>query len=361
MRFLSRMETREQSTWTHAKNNLPSSQTCAQNLDTSRALSRFGILGGGGLTLDSHCYSRCPILISPSLCSLVVFYVSSTQGIHHILVWWLKKTLFQSRRFQRSPSSSSHDVALPGPGTVLCLEVAEGFPHQWRMLIAHLVIWHLTNDLQALAACRHRLPEQVGLPVLPLHQWCILVPQMIPERKSSPKSKFGAGHPADVHTDIPADVQGEKLRLGPRNPRKASISVRASKTRRRGRPWPQVFFCRKNFGQKHFGLHFRSLMIAKGAFAGKSHPWTNASLGGTFFGKLSVPWSIQILPENEAPRNCQRIFPCCPVKGARSGQFFEFLFVLGTSPSSQPSQEVERAQDKPKRSNKSPLFPASHL
>ena len=66
------------------------------------------------------------------------------------------------------------------------------------------------------------------------------------------------------------------------------------------------------------------------------------------------------IPPSKRPK-CQRIFPCCPLQGARSGQFFEFLFVLGTSPSSQPSQEVEQAQDKPKRSNKSPLFPASHL
>ena len=59
------------------------------------------------------------------------------------------------------------------------------------------------------------------------------------ERKSSPKSKFWAGYPADVHADIPADVRGQKLRSGAGNPGKTSISVRTSMTRRRGRPRPE--------------------------------------------------------------------------------------------------------------------------
>ena len=57
--------------------------------------------------------------------------------------------------------------------------------------------------------------------------------------KAAQRVSFGAGYPADVHADIPADVRGQKLRSGPRNPGKTSISVRTSMTRRRGRPWPQ--------------------------------------------------------------------------------------------------------------------------
>ena len=70
---------------------------------------------------------------------------------------------------------------------------------------------------------------------------------------------FGAGYPADVHADILADVRGQKLRSGPRNPGKISISVRTSLTRRRGRPRPKGV--KKNFGQKNFGLNFRSLFL----------------------------------------------------------------------------------------------------
>ena len=54
--------------------------------------------------------------------------------------------------------------------------------------------------------------------------------------KSAQRVSFGAGYPADVHADIPADVRGPKLRSGPRNPGKTCISVRTSMTRRCGRP-----------------------------------------------------------------------------------------------------------------------------
>ena len=57
--------------------------------------------------------------------------------------------------------------------------------------------------------------------------------------KAAQRVSFGAGYPADVHADIPADVQGQKLRSGPQNPGKTSISVRTSMTRRRGRPRPE--------------------------------------------------------------------------------------------------------------------------
>ena len=51
----------------------------------------------------------------------------------------------------------------------------------------------------------------------------------------------------------------QKLRSGPRNPGKTNILVPTSMTRRRGRPWPQGGL--KNFGQKNFGLNFRSLIF----------------------------------------------------------------------------------------------------
>ena len=78
--------------------------------------------------------------------------------------------------------------------------------------------------------------------------------------KAAQRVSFGAGYPADVHADIPADVRGQKLRSGPRNAGKTSISVRTSMTRRRGRPPPERGE-KKNFDQKNFGLNFRSLSI----------------------------------------------------------------------------------------------------
>ena len=34
--------------------------------------------------------------------------------------------------------------------------------------------------------------------------------------KAAQRVSFGAGYPADVHADIPADVRGQELRSGPR-------------------------------------------------------------------------------------------------------------------------------------------------
>ena len=59
---------------------------------------------------------------------------------------------------------------------------------------------------------------------------------IVRNEKSAQRVSFGAGYPADIRADIPADVRGQKLRSGPRNPGKTSISVRTSRTRRRGRP-----------------------------------------------------------------------------------------------------------------------------
>ena len=77
------------------------------------------------------------------------------------------------------------------------------------------------------------------------------------ERKISPKSKFlgrtSRGHPGVIRADIPAQNFGQ----GGPNPGKTSILARTSMTRRRGRPRPQGIS--KNFGQKNFGLNFRSL------------------------------------------------------------------------------------------------------
>ena len=61
----------------------------------------------------------------------------------------------------------------------------------------------------------------------------------IRNEKAAQRVSFGARYPTDVHVDIPADVQGQKLRSGPRNPGKTSILVRTSMTRRRGRPRPE--------------------------------------------------------------------------------------------------------------------------
>ena len=60
----------------------------------------------------------------------------------------------------------------------------------------------------------------------------------IKNEKAAQRVSFGAGYPADVHADIPADVRGQKLRSSPRNPGKTSILARTSMTRRRGRPRP---------------------------------------------------------------------------------------------------------------------------
>ena len=66
---------------------------------------------------------------------------------------------------------------------------------------------------------------------------------------------FGAGYPADVHADIPVDVRGKNFGQALEILEKQAL--RTSMTRRRGRPRPEG--CEKNFGQKNFGLKFRSL------------------------------------------------------------------------------------------------------
>ena len=81
------------------------------------------------------------------------------------------------------------------------------------------------------------------------------------ERKISPKRKFlgrtPRGHPGVIRADIPAQNFGQ----GSQNPGKTSIWARISMTRRRGRPRPKGIS--KNFGQKNFGLNFRSLCKKK--------------------------------------------------------------------------------------------------
>ena len=92
-------------------------------------------------------------------------------------------------------------------------------------------------------------------------------PPFFRHEKAAQRVSFGAGYPADVHADIPADVRWQNLRSGPWKSWKtqASISVRTSMTRRRGRPWIQGGF--KNFGQKNFGLNFRTRFLG-GCHAG---------------------------------------------------------------------------------------------
>ena len=83
------------------------------------------------------------------------------------------------------------------------------------------------------------------------------------ERKISPKRKFlgrtSRGHPGVIRAHIPAQNFGQ----GGQTPGKTSISARTSMTRRRGRPRPKG--TSKNFGQKNFGLNFRSLINCKQA------------------------------------------------------------------------------------------------
>ena len=98
--------------------------------------------------------------------------------------------------------------------------------------------------------------------------WGSIVPVFVPsfpfcsspekrhKRKTSPKRKFSGrisrGHPGVIRVDIPAQNFGQ----GPGNPGKTSIWARTAMTRRCGHPRPQGIF--KNFGQKNFGLNFRS-------------------------------------------------------------------------------------------------------
>ena len=112
--------------------------------------------------------------------------------------------------------------------------------------------------------------------------------------KAAQRVSFGAGYPADVHADIPADVRGAKT------------SVKPSKS------WKNKHFgadvqVQKNFGQKNFGLNFRSLnsqrvpkppfpvaltQAGKGCFLSKNPHFLCVSLykkGDLFDRKLPFP------------------------------------------------------------------------
>ena len=83
-------------------------------------------------------------------------------------------------------------------------------------------------------------------------------PQKDHERKSNPKSKFWGRISGGRPRACPSGRLGAKTSVKPsKSWKKASISVRTSMTRRHGRPW--VLGVHKNFGQKNFGLYFRSL------------------------------------------------------------------------------------------------------
>ena len=69
--------------------------------------------------------------------------------------------------------------------------------------------------------------------------------------------RISRGHPGVIRADIPAQNFGQ----GTQNAGKTSTWARTSMTRRRGRPRPQG--TSKNFGQKNFGLNFRSLFFGK--------------------------------------------------------------------------------------------------
>ena len=77
--------------------------------------------------------------------------------------------------------------------------------------------------------------------------------------KSAQRASFWGGHPADIRGSFPRISQPKTSVRVVKIPEKTSISVRTSMTRIRGCPRPQG--TSKNFGQKTFGLNFRSLAL----------------------------------------------------------------------------------------------------
>ena len=61
---------------------------------------------------------------------------------------------------------------------------------------------------------------RIGLGAAPTHR--TPMPPLFRNEKAAQRVSFGAGYPADIHADIPADVRGQNLRSGPRNPGKTS-------------------------------------------------------------------------------------------------------------------------------------------
>ena len=83
----------------------------------------------------------------------------------------------------------------------------------------------------------------------------------IKNEKSAQRGSFWDGYPADIRGSF-ARISWPKTSVrGTQNAGKTSTWARTSMTRRRGRPRPQG--TSKNFGQKNFGLNFRSLKQAR--------------------------------------------------------------------------------------------------
>ena len=123
-----------------------------------------------------------------------------------------------------------------------------------------------------------------------------MVFSFVQERKFSPKRNFlgriSRGHPGVIRADIPAQNFGQ----GPANPGKTSILPRTSMTRRRGRPRPEGIS--KNFGQKNFGLTFRSLFVH---LAQRSECTAVAAI------PLRMRMRILTRPENSLANFCHQI------------------------------------------------------
>ena len=85
-------------------------------------------------------------------------------------------------------------------------------------------------------------------------------PVILRNEKPAQRVSFGSGYPANVHADIPADVLGQKLRSGPRNPGKNKL-VRADIHDPKARTVHHPRAVQKNLGQKNFGLNFHSLKL----------------------------------------------------------------------------------------------------
>ena len=86
--------------------------------------------------------------------------------------------------------------------------------------------------------------------------------QRFKNEKAAQRVSFGAGYPADVHADIPADVRGQKASVKPSKLwEKKNKHVGADVHDPKARTSMTLGRVRRNFGQKNFGLSFCSPTI----------------------------------------------------------------------------------------------------
>ena len=86
----------------------------------------------------------------------------------------------------------------------------------------------------------------------------VLICASLRNETAAQRVSSGAGYPADVHADIPADVWWQKLRSGPRNPGKnkpSGADIHDPKAQTSTSPGG----FQKNFGQKTFAPYKRPL------------------------------------------------------------------------------------------------------